>query len=215
MSASTDARRVAYMMRELSANRSQGDQGRVISPRSFRLISIVIAAALFLQMTAVLLRTGPYGYPFINYPMYAAAHFEGERILVEHRIYARFTDGTERAISREDVGGHYWIYENWAKRMVAYPGDTYTLGVVKLVEPRDASGIRRWLKKIIAREQSAAQYITVYTNEVETLTGKTVESFRIEDYPAILTRDGFKSVEGVELLKILKIERGKPTKAGG
>ena len=61
-----------------------------------KLISVFIIGALTLQMTAILLRTGPYAYPFVNYPMYAAAHYEGERILVEHTIYARFTDGTER-----------------------------------------------------------------------------------------------------------------------
>ena len=201
-------------MKHAHGDASDGELISGPSPRMLILVSIFIAAALTLQMAAVLLRTGPYAYPFVNYPMYAAAHYEGERILVEHKVYARFTDGTERAISREDVGGqyHYWIYENWAKRMVDYPEDTYTLGVNKRVEPRDASGIRRWLKNIISREQSAAQYITVYTNKVEALTGKTVESFHIDDYPAILTRDGFKKAQGAEVLKILKIERVDSTR---
>ena len=54
--------------------------------------------------------------------------------------------------------------------------------------------------------------VNVYTNKFEASTGKTVERFRIEDYPAILTRDGFKNAQGAEVLKILRIERVESAK---
>ncbi len=184
------------------------------SPRAFKYLSLLIVGAMSLQMGAVLLRSGPWAYPFVNYPMYAAAHYEGERIRVEHRIYATFTDGTERPITRADVGEHYWFYENWARRMVAYPGDTYTLGGVKTAEHKTTHGLRLRLKKIFSREQSAAQYVTAFTRRIEALTGKTVAAYRIEDYPAILTHHGYADAERPEVLKVLRIEQGEPKLAG-
>lgn len=185
------------------------------SPSAFRCLSLLIVGALGLQMGAVLLRSGPWAYPFINYPMYAAAHHEGERILVEHRIYASFTDGSERPITRADVGEHYWFYENWARRMVAFPGDTYTLGVVRNVEHENTHGLRRWLKRILSRERSAAQYITVFTRRIEAMTGKTVAAYRVEDFPAILTHRGYVEADRPEILKVLRIAPREPALAGG
>ena len=72
-------------------------------PGRIRLISIIIVGALLLQFLAVLLRTGPWLYPFINYPMYATAHYEGDRIAYEHTVYAIFDDGTERAFKSDDL----------------------------------------------------------------------------------------------------------------
>jgi hypothetical protein len=181
-----------------------------------RVISVFIGVCLCLQMSAVLLRSGPWAYPFVNYPMYSAAHYEGERILVEHTIFAVFIDGSERPITRADVGEHYWFYENWARMMVEYPGDTYVLGTMKAVETRKATGIRRWLKQQLSREHAATHYINVFTRLIEAMAGKIVSSYRIEDFPAILTQQGYKDAEGgSEVLKLLKIEHGEPKSAGG
>lgn len=201
---------MSWLRRSLLADNSAS----LNSPRAFKYLSLLIVGALGLQMSAVLLRSGPWAYPFINYPMYAAAHYEGERILVEHRIYAVFTDGSERPITRADVGEHYWFYENWARRMVAFPGDTYTLGAFKNVEHKNTYGLRRWLKQIVSREQSAAQYISVFTRQIEAMTGKTVAAYRIEDFPAILTHHGYADAAGPEVLKVLRIAPGEPMLAG-
>src|SRR3954453_13761643 len=66
-------------------------------PGRVKLISIFIVTALVLQFLAGVLRTVPWVSPFINYPMYATAHYEGDRISYEYTVYATFEDGSDGA----------------------------------------------------------------------------------------------------------------------
>ena len=94
--------------------------------------------ALLLQFLAVLLRTGPWLYPFINYPMYATAHYEGDRIAYEHTVYAIFDDGTERAFQSDDLVPRHPSSTYWVKAMVTMSEDSYTLGDKSAAWTRDA-----------------------------------------------------------------------------
>ena len=177
-------------------------------PGRIRLISIIIVGALLLQFLAVLLRTGPWLYPFINYPMYATAHYEGDRIAYEHTVYAIFDDGTERAFQSEDLVPSPAFYTYWVKAMVTMSEDSYTLGDKSAAWSATQPGLRRWLKDTLgSNEKAARRFIDVFTSRIESMTGKTVVGYRIEDAPIILTQAGFVDADGPEVVKTLKIVR--------
>ena len=95
----------------------------VPSPGQIRLVSAIIVGALVLQFLAVVLRTGPWLYPFINYPMYATAHYEGDRIAYEHTVHARFADGSESAFKSADLTSLPFFFDYWVKAMAAMAED--------------------------------------------------------------------------------------------
>ena len=177
-------------------------------PGRIRLISIFIVGALVLQFLAVVLRTGPWLYPFINYPMYATAHYEGDRIAFEHTVYTTFDDGTEVAFKSADLDPSPAFFSFWVKAMIASPGDTYTLGDDSAAWSATHPGLRRWLKDTLgSNEKASRRFIDVFTHRIEEKTGKKVVAFRIEDAPAILTYSGFVEADGTEVVKTLKINR--------
>jgi hypothetical protein len=67
-------------------------------------------------------------FPFLWYPMYAKPHFEGERIDVEHRIYAVMPDGQRKLIDAAlDLDIDFWRYERrLARPLIA--GDLHEVG---------------------------------------------------------------------------------------
>lgn len=177
-------------------------------PGRIRLISIIIVGALLLQFLAVLLRTGPWLYPFINYPMYATAHYEGDRIAYEHTVYAVFDDGTERAFKSDELASSPFFFEYWVKAMVTMAEDSYTLGDQSPAWTATHPGLRRWLKDTLgSNEKAARRFIDVFTARIEAKTGKRVVGLRVEDAPAVLTHAGFVETDGTEVVKTLKINR--------
>ena len=177
-------------------------------PGRIRLISIFIVGALVLQFLAVLLRTGPWLYPFINYPMYATAHYEGDRIAYEHTVHARFADGSESAFKSADLTSLPFFFDYWVKAMAAMAEDSYTLGDRSPAWTATHGGIRRWLKdRLGSNEKASRRFIDVFTRRIEARTGKQVVELRVEDAPVVLTRAGFVAADGSEIVKTLKIER--------
>ena len=80
-------------------------------------ISIVIIFVLTLGAISALnfkliykpLRGSPDLWPFLDYPMYSTAHYEGEEI--EHyAVFGTLEDATEVPILPEDFGLHFWIF---------------------------------------------------------------------------------------------------------
>jgi hypothetical protein len=178
------------------------------SPGRVKLISIFIVTALVLQFLAVLLRTGPWLYPFINYPMYATAHYEGDRISYEYTVYATFDDGTEGAFKSVDLDSSPAFFGYWVKAMVTMFGDSYTLGDQSAAWAATHPGIRRWLKDTLgSNEKASRRFIDVFTRRIEVKTGKTVVALRVEDAPVVLTKAGFVDADGPEVVKTLKINR--------
>jgi len=164
--------------------------------------------ALVLQFLAVLLRTGPWLYPFINYPMYASSHHEGERIAYEHTVHAVFDDGSETAFKSVDLNSSTYLFALWVKAMVAIPGDSYMLRDESAAWAAMHGGIRRWLQDTLGSNAKALpRFIDVYTHRIEAKTGKRVVELRVEDAPFVLTRAGFVEAGGPEVVKTLKISR--------
>jgi hypothetical protein len=82
-----------------------------IEPYRFQLISLIIILVLGAQLVASFGHANRF-FPFMWYPMYAQAHFEGERINVEHRIYAVTRDGRRHYVDpASDLKIDFWRYE--------------------------------------------------------------------------------------------------------
>lgn len=72
--------------------------------------SVVIAGVLGAQAVASFGNTDRY-FPFLWYPMYAKAHYAGERIDVGHRVYAVTADGVRHPVNAADLNIDFWRYE--------------------------------------------------------------------------------------------------------
>ena len=178
------------------------------SPGQIRLVSAIIVGALVLQVLAVVLRTGPWLYPFITSPMYATAHYEGDRIAYEHTVHARFADGTASAFKSADLTSLPFFFDYWVKAMVAMAEDSYTLGDRSPARTATHGGIRRWLKdRLGSNEKASRRFIDVFTRRIQARTGREVVELWVEDAPVVLTRAGFVAAGGPEIVKTLKIHR--------
>jgi hypothetical protein len=89
------------------------------------LVSAVIVAVLVLQAVAtfdlfprLLGRPSSYFWPFLDYPMYRRAHYEGETIEV-YRVVGLLEGGGETVIEPADLGLSFWKFRDgfvWAIR---------------------------------------------------------------------------------------------------
>ncbi|MGK2909915.1 MAG: hypothetical protein ACSLE1_08995 [Sphingobium sp.] len=85
--------------------------------------SVVIAGVLGAQAVASFGNTDRY-FPFLWYPMYAKAHFIGERLDVGHTIYAVTADGLRHPVNAEDLKIDFWRFERkFARPLVAGKAD--------------------------------------------------------------------------------------------
>lgn len=127
-------------------------------------ISSLVVVFLGLQAFVVLgpdqSHDGGYFWPFVSYPMYNAAHFEGESINQYRLIGISGQDEIE--IGPYDLGMNYFTFRRGAIRAM-----------------------------LDGNEAAMRQYASLY----ESRCGKTLKSFRLENRPLILTRQGPKPGE--------------------
>ena len=72
--------------------------------------SAVIAFVLVAQAIASFGNSDRY-FPFLWYPMYAKAHYEGERLDVGHKVYALTSDGVRHPVLAADLNIDFWRFE--------------------------------------------------------------------------------------------------------
>ena len=70
-------------------------------------------------------------YPFVSYPMYSRAHYEGEAIN-KYVIVGEFADGSEVTILPEAIGMTFWLFERNVIRKLLAGDDEPVLGVARL-----------------------------------------------------------------------------------
>jgi hypothetical protein len=85
-----------------------------------RIATAIIVLVLGCQFFAAIAQVNKWGWPFTDYPMYAPPHYEGERIVAYHLIFATTDDGEEVEISAADVGLNIWQFMRWARHLVAW-----------------------------------------------------------------------------------------------
>ena len=82
---------------------------RDTSKSGITFISFVILAILGMQTYAVVIRSAWY-WPFIDYPMYARSHYEGERVPVKYTINATLSDNKKVSLVHEDLDLNDWKF---------------------------------------------------------------------------------------------------------
>jgi hypothetical protein len=75
------------------------------------IVSGIIVTILGLQIVAGFADTGRWGWPFVAYPMYKRAHYEGERF--DHDLTVRLVlrDASEHLVTGPDLGLSFWLVE--------------------------------------------------------------------------------------------------------
>jgi len=97
---------------------------------AFAAISAIIVAILGTQFVAGFVDTGRWGWPIIAYPMYATAHFDGDRF-DDYHVYAVLADGSRLRVDPEELGMSFWIF----RRNVVNQVETGSLeGLAPIVE---------------------------------------------------------------------------------
>jgi hypothetical protein len=105
------------------------------------LVSCVIVAVLGLQTFASFVNPGRWGWPFLAYPMYKTAHYEGERILYGVEVYVVREDSSESLMSAEGIP--FWIF--WHKMV-----DGVMHGKRDSVQPLVAAYCERTGEQVVA-----------------------------------------------------------------
>lgn len=89
-----------------------------LSERNARfLVSVVVIGVLGVQAIAALALTPgpvekpPFLWPFLNYPMYSAPHYEGEGV-PRFQVLATTSDGRTVEVTKENLGTDFWIFRN-------------------------------------------------------------------------------------------------------
>jgi hypothetical protein len=72
-------------------------------------VSLVVVIILGAQLVVGLTFHGSSYWPIVSYPMYARAHYDGDR-LKEFRLFAETGSGERIALDAEDFGYSFWIF---------------------------------------------------------------------------------------------------------
>ena len=75
-----------------------------------QIVSIVIVFILVTQLMAGLIHTGRWGWPFVAYPMYKMAHYDGERVVYDVKVYGVLKDLSRIELKRSDLGMSFWLF---------------------------------------------------------------------------------------------------------
>lgn len=72
------------------------------------MIVIILASQTFASVVG----TGRLTWPIISYPMYARAHFEGDRLDHGHAAYAVLADGSRIPIDPAELDMSFWTFQS-------------------------------------------------------------------------------------------------------
>jgi len=75
------------------------------------LVVLAVQAIAALALTPGPVEKPPFLWPFLNYPMYSAPHYEGEGI-PRFEVVATTSDGREIEVTKENLGTDFWIFRN-------------------------------------------------------------------------------------------------------
>jgi hypothetical protein len=160
----------------------------------FRTISVVIVVIFSLQTFAILARTGSKGWPFIDYPMYATSYQEGDRVVVEPRLYATFADSTEDLVTPEDLGlDRWWAFHFWVLNALSTKSSESDRNVgnfwrAKLINEDEPPS---WM---LGNRKTPERAVAFVVERYQERSGKQVVKLRLEDMGVLVTREGMKRV---------------------
>jgi hypothetical protein len=132
------------------------------------MISLVVVVVLGLQVFAGFRNPGPWGWPFVAYPMYAEARHEGDRVIYDLAVFVVDPGGGQSRVTPEDLGMQWW----WFRQNV--------VGQLLLVEsdllPDDAAIVKGRLQSVV--------------DDYCQRSGREVAGLRMEDLGIAVGREG-------------------------
>lgn len=149
-------------------------------------VSVIIVTILGLQAFASFFNPSVLGFPFVAYPMYKAAHHEGDRILYDTVVYAVDEEGQEVLLTPEDAGMSWWLF----RRYVVNP----------LLEVAGRAG-ERPPQHVVDRHMTAVQTaVDAYCERA----GRRIVRLRMEDLGVAVGRAGM--VNGLPPMELASVE---------
>jgi len=112
------------------------------------------------------------------------------------------------ALSRS---GQCVLFRNYlSKSILKQPNDTYSLNQA-MVDDQASVSRDSWfkskIKPYVSRKEIVSQHIDIFTRSAEKTLGRTIVQYRVEDYPARLTKKGWETGIPANVLKVLHIKR--------
>jgi hypothetical protein len=182
-----------------------------------RIATAIIVLALGCQFFAVIAQVNKWGWPFTDYPMYASSHYEGERIVASHLIFATTDDGEEVEISANDLGLNIWQFLSWANQLVAWNEGASDAAVAP---QRNLPSLHSWIRSTafaawlkgtdtaqadksspdrgssdrVSPDQRSPTLTGIILSRYEQKYGKRIVRLRIEDTGVIVTKHGMQEV---------------------
>lgn len=157
--------------------------------------SCVIVGTLALQVGATFARLDAWTWPFMDYPMYAQSHHEGERVLPGPVVYAEFADGGEVRLEPADIGVTSWIFRIWVWQLQ----DLAATGPAPATPAGEGEADERpWLLRVLEQiplatafnTREAGDIVPALLEDFETRHDGRIVGIRVEDVPVVVTRDG-------------------------
>lgn len=144
-----------------------------------RLATVVICAVLLIQAGAVVGRVDSDGFPFVDYPMYSSARYEGDR-MDDFTVYATLSDGRRERVTREDIYLDDFQYLKWAGAIRRHPRPPYQSG----------SGISHRIKAALGLRRPDIDLVRALVERYEQRKGVQVVRLEVESGMVTVTRTG-------------------------
>jgi hypothetical protein len=158
------------------------------------------------QALAVLSRSGRWLWPFMDYPMYAGSHREGERIPARHTVYAITEDGREIPMNERTIGVDLFVFEAWGNRLMMERQPTGT------IEPRPERHwpLKDWLKSTtlfkLFKSKEDPDFTSIFVQLLEQKQGVKITRLRVEDAAVIVTRHGMEPAPEISVVVDLPLD---------
>jgi hypothetical protein len=149
-----------------STSNALGGRQRIIRNLVSGFIALVLGAQIA-TLGVTVIRPGALAgklYPIIEYPMYAFAHYDGERIKGRWLLRGVLADGEQLDINEQSLRISVWDYIDLLEPVVALPPNS-------------------------VQQQTAIQTLITVVRERERRAGE-LKTLRIDSYPLKLTRHG-------------------------
>ena len=152
-----------------------------------RFATIVIVLVLGLQSVALVARTDRWGWPFTDYPMFSASHYDGELIDTNYYVYATTRSGREVQLTATNMNIDTWLFRKWARRL------TTTEDAIPRNSPEDSGSpaalpISTRLRNLLKNKDPNLN--SIFLEKAERMLGIDIMQLRVERTPYRVTRNG-------------------------
>jgi hypothetical protein len=133
--------------------------------------------------------------------MYSKSHYDGDRVVAGHFVFATTADGEETEITPESLGVNVFVFERWSgtlmgNRWQAPQGDERAAATHRPtpLEIRASWPLRQWLTSTSLfqsiRRKPNPDLVPLFIEHYEAVHGQKIVRLRVEDTAVVVTRAG-------------------------